>query len=49
MLREMRLQAVGTERADGGFRLALAVDGVNGLLGRTLLLEDQSPVLIHSK
>lgn len=45
VLKELRLQAGGTE---GGFRLAVAVDGVNGLWGRTTLKkEDKSPVLIH--
>ncbi|XP_031693471.1 28S ribosomal protein S29, mitochondrial-like isoform X1 [Oncorhynchus kisutch] len=42
VLKELRLQAGGTE---GGFRLAVAVDGVNGLWGRTTLKkEDKSPV-----
>ncbi|XP_045070875.1 28S ribosomal protein S29, mitochondrial isoform X2 [Coregonus clupeaformis] len=45
VLKELRLQAGGTEGAEEGFRLAVAVDGVNGLWGRTTLKkEDKSPV-----
>uniref|UniRef100_A0A8C7C7Q1 Small ribosomal subunit protein mS29 n=1 Tax=Oncorhynchus kisutch TaxID=8019 RepID=A0A8C7C7Q1_ONCKI len=40
VLKELRLQAGGTE---GGFRLAVAVDGVNGLWGRTTLKKEDEP------
>lgn len=45
LLRELRLQ-VGSN-TDGAFRLAVAVDGVNALWGRTTLKkEDKSEVLL---
>lgn len=47
LLRELRLQ-VGRS-TDGAFRLAVAVDGVNALWGRTTLKkEDKSEVLLLS-
>lgn len=49
VLRELRLQSGGAEEAEAGFRLAVVVDGVNALWGRTTLKkEDKSPVRMHS-
>ncbi|XP_012994847.3 28S ribosomal protein S29, mitochondrial isoform X2 [Esox lucius] len=54
VLKELRLQAAETEESEG-FRLAVAIDGVNSLWGRTTIKkEDKSPVapeeltLIHN-
>lgn len=45
LLRELRLQVGST--SDGAFRMAVAVDGVNALWGRTTLKkEDKSEVLL---
>lgn len=45
LLRELRLQ-VGSS-TDGAFRLAVAVDGVNALWGRTTLKKEDKSEVLH--
>lgn len=48
VMRELRLQAGGATDGEGAFKLAVAVDGVNALWGKTSLKkEDKTMVRWH--
>lgn len=49
VLRELRLQAGGATEGEGAFKLAVAVDGVNALWGKTSLKKEDRTMVCWCK
>ncbi len=49
VLRELRLQAGGATEGEGTFKLAVAVDGVNALWGKTSLKKEDRTMVYWCK